>query len=38
MFNIYTHEKRLKQEKEELKRKRKEEQIDLNRKSNFKCY
>jgi len=36
MFNIYTHEKRLKEEKEKLNNKKKEENIEKNRKSKLK--
>ena len=36
MFNIYTHEKRLKEEKEDNKKKRRDEAIDQNRKSKLK--
>lgn len=35
MYNKYTHEKKLKQEKEELERKKREEALEENRKSNF---
>jgi hypothetical protein len=34
MFNLYTYEKSLKQDKEKSKRKQKEEEIEQNRKSN----
>ncbi len=35
MFNIYTHEKRVKEEKAELNKQRKEDLIELNRKSKL---
>jgi len=35
MYNIYTHEKKLKQEKEEIKRKKMEESLEENRRSNL---
>lgn len=38
MFNLYTYEKGLKQEKEKLKHKKKDEEIEQNRKSNSKFF
>jgi len=35
MFNLYTYEKSLKQDKEKSNRKQKEEEIEQNRKSNY---
>ncbi len=35
MYNVYTHEKKLKQEKEEFNKKKREEAVEENRKSNF---
>lgn len=35
MYNIYTHEKKLKQELEESMKKKKEEALEENRKSNI---
>jgi len=38
MFNIYSHEKKLKQEEEDAKKRLKDKKIEESRKSNFRFY